>query len=129
MRNFAMWSLRGGLSITFIWIGLMVLQNPSGWAMAIQPWAAGLLPMSPENFMVSTGILDIAIGLMLLINPLVGVAALLAFLHLGGVLLATGNPGIVARDIGLFGAALALTIETFPWAVADKFFHRIGKTQ
>lgn len=127
MKNLAMWALRIGLSITFIWIGYLVLQNPGGWAKSIQPWAVQLMPVMPENMMVLTGYFDIAVGIMLLINPMVGIAALLGTVHLAGVVLTISSSGIIARDLGLLGAALALTIETFPWAPVDKFFHRIGR--
>ncbi len=127
MKHLAQWSLRIGLAVTFMWIGFMILQNPSGWAKSIQPWAADLLPIMPENLMVLTGYFDMAVGVMLLINPMVGVAALLGTVHLLGVVLTISSNGIIARDLGLLGATLALAIETFPWAPVDRFFHKIGR--
>ncbi len=128
MKNIAMWTLRGGLAVTFIWIGYMVLQNPAGWGKSIQPWALQVLPDPVENFMVLTGFFDIAIGIMLLINPLVGIGSALGALHLAGVVLGISSSGIIARDLGLLGACLALAIETFPWSLVDKFFHKIGRS-
>ena len=127
MKNLALWSLRAGLAVTFIWIGYMITQNPAGWARSIQPWAVELLPAAPEVFMMMTGYLDMAIGAMILITPLTWLGALLGTIHLAGVVLTISSNGIIARDIGLLGATLALAIETFPWSLVDRFFHRVGR--
>lgn len=127
MRNFSLLALRAGLAVTFIWIGYLVLQNPAGWAMSIQPWAADLLPTSPASFMTATAYLDMAVGVMLLVNQLAWLGALLGTMHLIGVVSGISSAGIIARDIGLLGASLALTIETFPWSLVDKYFHRISR--
>lgn len=124
MKNISLWALRAGLSITFIWIGYLVLQNPAGWANSIDPWAAGLLPVSPENFMTVIGYFDIVVGAMLMIPSLTGVAALLGAFHLAGVVSVIGSSGITARDLGLLGASIALAIETFPMAMLRKLFNK-----
>ncbi len=127
MKKLSLYVLRGGLAVSFIWIGYMITQSPAGWAKSIQPWAVNLLPVSPEAFMAVTGYMDMAIGVMLLINPLAWLGALLGTVHLSGVVLSISSNGIIARDVGLLGAALALAIETFPRDLADRFFHRISK--
>lgn len=124
MKNISLWSLRAGLSVTFVWIGYLVLQNPAGWANSIDPWVANLLPVSPENFMMMTGYFDMAVGVMLLIPPLTGIAALLGALHLAGVVSVIGSSGITARDLGLLGATIALTIETFPMETLRKLISK-----
>lgn len=124
MKNISLWALRAGLSVTFIWIGYLVLQNPAGWASSIDPWVANLLPVSPENFMMMTGYLDIAVGVALLIPPLTGIAALLGAFHLAGVVLTISSSGIIARDLGLLGATIALAIETFPMETLRKLIRK-----
>jgi nitroreductase/dihydropteridine reductase len=60
--------IRVGLAITFLWIGVLIFKSPEGWGTLIQPWAAGLLPVSLKTAMIATAILDLAIGLLLLID-------------------------------------------------------------
>ncbi len=127
MKKSSLYVLRGGLAVTFIWIGYLVLQNPAGWARTIQPWAADLLPVSPDAFMTAIGYFDVTVGVLLLINPLAWLGALFGAIHLAGVVVAISSNGILARDLGLLGASLALAIETFPRALVDKFFHKIGR--
>ena len=106
--------LRVGLGITFLWIGALILQNPEAWGGFIQPWAKNLMPVSVVTAMRGTGILDLLIGMMLISNALVWVAALVGAIHLVMVLATTGLNPVTVRDIGLLGAAIALTMMTWP---------------
>lgn len=113
MNKISLYALRFGLATTFIWIGILILQNPVGWSRMIQPWAVELLPTSPEAFMTSVGYLDIAIGALLL-TPFAWLGALLGTIHIFSVVISIGGYGIIARDIGLFAASLALVVELRP---------------
>ncbi len=106
--------LRVGLAVTFIWIGILILMNPEAWGSNIQPWAANLLPVPLIQIMTVTAILDIAVGVGFLINPLVWLAALLGALHVASVLLVSGVTDITVRDIAILAATVALTIERWP---------------
>ena len=107
--------LRFGLAITFLWIGILILQNPEGWSAYIKPWAAELIPVPLKQAMISTAILDIAIGAFLLTNILTGFAALVASLHLAIILVVSGINAITVRDVGLFASALALLMSSWPF--------------
>ncbi len=128
MKKLSVVLLRVGLAITFLWIGWMILQNPAGWARSIKPSVAEMLPVDPTFLLQQTGYLDMAVGVMLLINPLAWIGALLGTLHLLGVVFSIGSAGIIARDIGLLFACTALLVEIFPsalWSrVTAKFFNR-----
>lgn len=104
--------LRVGIGITFLWIGVLILQNPEGWANLIQPWAALLLPFSPVNVLWATGFFDIALGFLLFINFQIKIASFLAVLHLFSVLLVSGIDAVTVRDIGLLAGAFALFFST-----------------
>ena len=115
-KEMPFWILRIALSATFIIIGIMILQEPLTWGSYLSPWATKLLPTPLEQAMVGTGILDILVGTLLLINPLVWLGALLGSAHLVIVLVGSDINafGITVRDIGLLGATLHIFLKTFP---------------
>ncbi|MDO8493640.1 MAG: hypothetical protein Q7S19_03810 [bacterium] len=113
MNRIAFNLLRAGLAVTFIWIGVLVVQNPLGWGSFIQPWVLPYLP-DLQTMMTQTGYLEIITGIMLLINPTVWLGALLGTIHLVIVLITCGINDITVRDIGLAFAFLALFVETMP---------------
>lgn len=105
--------LRVGIAVTFLWIGILILRDPTGWAM-IQSWAADLLPFPAEQTMVGTAILDIGVGILLLVDIFTWVAALVGSFHLAVVLATVGINAITIRDIGLLGGTLALLVSALP---------------
>ena len=114
MKNNAYHILRVGVGITFAWIGVLIFQSPESWGGLIMPWAAGLLPVSIEHAMISTAILDILIGFVLLIDVFTWLAAGIGSIHLVIVLITAGINAITVRDIGLLAATLALVAHTLP---------------
>lgn len=106
--------LRVGLAVTFLWIGALILKEPSAWGGYLQPWAVGLLPIPLAQIMISTAILDLIIGFLLLLNLYTWFPAILAAIHLVIILITSGITDITIRDIGLLAAALALVYETWP---------------
>ena len=112
--------LRVGLAITFIWVGVLILKNPEAWGGYLQPWAVNLLPVSVEQALVGTAVLDIIIGILFLIDWLTWVAALIAALHLIIVLTVSGITDITVRDIGLLAAALVITLESLPQKIVNR---------
>lgn len=113
MREASFHILRVGLSITFLWIGILILKDPQGWSGYIQPWLLDLLPLTPSHIMISTALLDITIGALLLIDKLTWQASLVGALHLVIVLIASGINAITVRDIGLLAGCLALFMAKF----------------
>lgn len=108
--------LRIGLAITFIVIGLMIIQAPEAWGTFLKPWAADLIPVSIKTAMLATGILDLLIGLFLLVNIFTWLAALVGAIHLVIVLVTTGITMVTVRDIGLLAATLFIAIQTSPYS-------------
>ena len=106
--------LRIGVGITFLWIGVLILQRPEAWGGLMQSWAANLLPISLKWVMIGSGILDVLIGVLLMANIFTRSAAKTATLHLILILIVTGINAITVRDIGLIGATLALSINMWP---------------
>lgn len=112
--------LRIGVAITFIWIGVLIFKMPEAWGGYLQPWAAGLLPLPLKQAMVGTAILDTAIGVLLLIDSWVWLAALVGAIHLIIVLTVSGITDITVRDIAILAAAIALMADSLPKTFTDK---------
>jgi uncharacterized membrane protein YphA (DoxX/SURF4 family) len=112
--------LRVGLAITFIWIGILILKSPESWGGYLRPWAVELLPVSISRALIGTAILDIAIGILFLIDWLPWFAGLIASLHLIIVLISSGITDITVRDIGLLAATIVIAIESLPFNIKRK---------
>ena len=113
--------LRVGMSITFIWIGILILKSPESWAGYMQPWAVKLLPVPATQALISTAILDIIIGILFLTDWMTWVAGLLGSLHLVSVLTVSGITDITVRDIGLLVSCVVIMIESLPFYIKNKF--------
>ena len=120
MRNASLRVLRVGLGITFVWIGLLILKQPEAFAGYLQPWAAGLLPISIAQAMVGTAILDIVIGILFFIARWSWIAAVLGTAHLAIVLVVSGITDITVRDIGLLAGTIAVAIDSTPSSFFDR---------
>lgn len=120
MKDTSFHILRVGTAITFLWIGILILKDPEGWGSYISSWAANLLVLPIKETMISTAILDIAIGFFLLLDYFTWIAALAGALHLTIVLTVAGINAITVRDIGLLAATLALFLTSIPQKYLDK---------
>ena len=114
MKKTSFHILRVGLAITFLWIGILIFKQPEAWGGYLAPWAINLLPVSLEQAMIGTAILDIVIGVLFLFDFWVWFAALVGAVHLIIVLTVSGITDITVRDIGILAAAVALMTETWP---------------
>ncbi len=112
--------LRVGMSITFLWIGVLIFREPEFWGGFLQPWAAGLLPVPIEQAMISTAVLDILVGLFLLIDVGTWVAALIGTIHILIVLVTSGIDAVTVRDLGLLGGTISLFWSGLPPAIKEK---------
>jgi uncharacterized membrane protein YkgB len=105
--------LRVGIAITFLWIGVLIFQNPEAWGSYLAPWLVKMLPVSVKMVMLSTAVLDVVLGFFLLINSHVWLAGLVGSIHLILVLISSGiNEGTV-RDIGLLAGMIALAVDSY----------------
>ena len=105
--------LRIGLAITFLWIGVLILVNPEAWLGYLRPWAVGLLPISDMRILMVTGILDILIGILLLLNYFILPVTVIGSLHIIIILIVSGITDITVRDIGILAGVMALAIDVW----------------
>jgi len=104
--------VRVGTAITFVWIGILILQDPVGWSGYILPWMLNFIPVPAATFMLSIAAFDILVGYLLLINKFTWYASAAAVVHLLTVLIASGINAITVRDIGLLAASLAIFFDS-----------------
>ena len=112
--------LRVGLAITFLWIGILILKAPEAWGGFVAPWVMKLLPMPIEQMMIGTAFLDIAIGILLLLDMFVWLGATAASGHLIIVLITSGINEVTVRDIGILAGIIALMADSLPKNFTDK---------
>lgn len=100
------------LGFVVIWFGVNEVTNPSDWAVFIPEFLSGIA--TATSLVVVHGIVLIVTGLMLVFNWKrrlgAGIIALMILSIIFTLFMSEGLTEIVVRDIGLFGAALALAI-------------------
>ena len=115
--------LRLGLAGTFLYSGWNLLQNPADWVWALDE-ALLIMPIplrdfitesvGKEQFLQFQGGIELGFVALLLMwflpKSIFRFAAAAITLEFAGILLATGIDSITFRDIGLIGAAAALSI-------------------
>lgn len=126
MTNASKLVLRVGIGITFLWIGILIFRDPTGWAAFIQPWAAKLIPGSIQTAMLQTAVLDMIIGVLLILGLWTWLASLLGVIHLIIVLVTAGITDVTARDIGLLAASLSLFLGSAKPSFLQKILAKIG---
>lgn len=100
--------LRLGLGLVFTWIGVDIVRHPETWLGYVPPELP--LGISREQGLHLSGLFDVIIGGLLMIDKLPKIAATLTALHLLGILVTQGINAIIIRDVGLLGAAIALLV-------------------
>jgi uncharacterized membrane protein len=103
--------VRVGIAITFLWIGILILQNPELWSGYIQPWVRDLLPLPAVTIMIATAIFDLIVGFFLLVDFWTWIFSLLAAGHIAMVLAVSGIDVVTVRDIGLLAASVAIFVD------------------
>ncbi len=112
------WILRIGLGLMFAYSGTSLIRHPLDWQGFLPPWFGELvsrfLPLPTYLAFQGIGELVMAAVFLLPFMPrnIVRVAAMAAALEFAGILLFTGLDLITFRDIGLLGAAAALSALT-----------------
>ncbi|MEX2029074.1 MAG: hypothetical protein WD963_01180, partial [Candidatus Paceibacterota bacterium] len=94
--------------------------HPEAWGGYLSPWVVELMPIPIKQAMITTAILDIAVGALLLVNSFVWLAALAGAVHLIMVLVVTGITDVTVRDIGILAGMIALMADSLPQAWIDK---------
>jgi len=100
--------LRIGLGLTFIYIGVDILRHPDMWIGYVPNET--MFGFARETLLRFGGLLDLVIGMLLLVKVLPKVASWLAVLHLIGIFTLNEIDGVLARNLGLLGAAIAIAI-------------------
>lgn len=98
--------LRWGIGATFLWIGIDILKHPQTWLGYVPPDLP--IALAREDALRINGVFDTALGIVILMGWLPKTSALLAVLHLIGIIITNGVNAVLIRDVGLLGASFAL---------------------
>jgi len=79
-----------------------------------------LLPVSLDQIMMGTAVLDVLIGILLLLDIFTWLAAFVGATHMIAVLIVSGITDITVRDIAIFAGMVALAIESWPFLEKNK---------
>jgi uncharacterized membrane protein YphA (DoxX/SURF4 family) len=110
---------RVGLGLMVLLAGVHKLLAPGAWAYYVVDWLAPFLVLTPVEFMLLNGWLELAFGLALIIDRYTAFAAAVAAVsltatvgYLGIAWVTAGRFGdVLARDVGLAGLAWAVLVE------------------
>lgn len=114
--------LRITLGITFLWIGYLILQHPDAWANFLQDWFVKLLPFSPTALLTFTAYLDMALGVLFLLNLFTPYISAIGVLHMIAILISSGVTDVTIRDVAILGACLSLLVLTSKNSFFDGLF-------
>jgi uncharacterized membrane protein YphA (DoxX/SURF4 family) len=110
---------RVGLGAMVLAAGVHKLLDPAAWAVYVVPWLEPLIVLSPVEFMLLNGWLELLFGLALVADRYTALSSLVAAVSLSAtvgylfvVWLTTGGVGdVLARDVGLAALGWAVFVE------------------
>jgi len=115
-KEYAMPLVRYGLGIVFLLFGYDQIFNPSNWI----AW----FPQNLVSYIVYIGGFNLIVGMFLVLGLFTRVAALLASIHLIGVIFTIGYGEVAIRDFGLLLGALGVLFYGADRLSLDKKFRK-----
>ncbi len=107
-RDLGIVILRFAVGSVFLWFGLHKILHPIAWYARLPEFLSDLLPAPWSWVIVAAGLLEAAVGVLLVSGKYVREAAAGAFFFLLAFFLPIGADDLTVRDAGLMGACLAL---------------------
>ncbi|HLC32244.1 MAG TPA: DoxX family protein [Candidatus Nanoarchaeia archaeon] len=110
-KEYGLFFTRVGIAAIFLWFGIDKFIHVQHWIDWVPDWMVSIIPLSLTMFMYVQGVIETLTGALLLTGYKTRFGAFLAALTLLGVIISmisTGQTEVMLRDIGLFGASLAL---------------------
>ncbi len=99
-KHYAPAFIRIALSLVFLWFGLNQLFNSNAWISWLPPWMH-MMHYQPATFIQLNGLMETALGALLLLGMFTRVAALVLGIHLLGIAFTVGYNDVGIRDMGL----------------------------
>src|SRR3989344_2142438 len=100
--------LRLGLAFVLVYFGIDKAIHPDNWLAWIPASILGVLPLTPQLFLLIQGVIETIMGVILLFGFLVRPVAVLTAILLISIVAFWGLNEITTRDMGLLGAVLYL---------------------
>lgn len=106
--------LRIGIAVVFLWFGIDKFIHPQYWLDAWVPiWvqsAVMAVRLSPQNFIILTGMFEVFVGLSLATGFFMRLFSAAGALFLVVIVVVNGIPLILVHDIGLIGGLVAIAL-------------------
>ena len=102
--------VRLGIAVVFLWFGVDKFFRPLVWFGFVPEFAVGLNPLSPNAFMYVQGVVETALGFLLLIGFFTRIASAAAAFIMFFVVLSLGFNDLGIRDFAVFCIAVALSL-------------------
>ncbi len=100
--------LRLAVGLPFFLLGIDQLLHPQQWIGYLAPWAENLFGVTPLQFFFVNCIFGTSLGVLFILGIFTRYCAIIATLHLIGVMLNLGYTEIAIRDLGILLSAVAL---------------------
>ena len=119
-----LWALRLGLGVMYAYSGSDLFLNPKGWTWAVPWWFSQIIATytTLEGYLRVQGIIEFCMALVLLAwflpKKAVFIVAIFSSAELLFILLFAPQFSITFRDLGVFGASVALMIMLFKSNIA-----------
>ena len=102
--------VRLGIAVVFLWFGMDKFFRPLVWFGFVPEFAVGLNPLSPSAFMYVQGVVETALGFLLLIGFFTRIASVAAAFIMLLVVVSLGFNDLGIRDFAVFCIAVALSL-------------------
>lgn len=118
-KELAMPILRISLGLVFLYFGFQQISNPDSWISFIPEFLTGSF-LSPNNLVISNGILELSLGTFLILGLYTRFSSLVLSVHLFFIAISIGFSPIGVRDFGLAASTLAVFFNGADFLTIDR---------
>lgn len=116
--------LRIGLSLVFLYFGIMQISSPDDWASFVPDFMTLVPNITANNLVIMNAIMELTLGLFLILGLYTRFSSLILSLHLFGIAFSIGFNPLGVRDIGLAIATLSIFLNGADNYCLDHLFNK-----
>lgn len=110
MKSYAPVVVRLGLTFVFVWFGASQILSQTMWTSLIPSYATEFTGLSAATLVLSNGIMEVVLAILLAFGIRIRIVATLLALHLIGIIGTVGLSAVGIRDIGLMLAMFSVAL-------------------
>lgn len=110
MKLYAPVVVRLGLTFVFVWFGASQIFSQTMWTSLIPSYATEFTGLSAATLVLSNGIMEVVLAVLLAFGIRIRIVATLLALHLIGIIGTVGLNAVGIRDIGLTIAMFSVAL-------------------